>query len=323
MYGESTRGFDPRTVDGTKCLMVWGANPSAAAPHVHQHWFSKADAPKIVIDPIRHETAAAADIHLQLYPGTDGALAFAMLHAIRAAGRIDQSFLAGHACGWEEIDGQLDACTPTWGETITGVPAHLIEEAALLYAQGPSLLWMGQGFQRQSFGGNAMRAVGLLPAATGNVGTYGAGFPLSQRLGRAWRRCRLPDGGALGRSARTLDQPYGSRQQSGEPRHQGAHHLEQQYRRLQPRAAPPAPCARARGSVASHARFVSDRYRQLRRLRATGGELPRVRRRGHVLLQLFGLGAGEGAAAARRIIAQPGDRPSPRRCHGIDRPGTV
>lgn len=176
MYGSSTRGFDPRTIDGTKCLMVWGANPSAAAPHVHQQWFSKARVPKIVIDPIRHQTAAAADIHLQLYPGTDGALAFAMLHAIRARGLIDQSFLAAHALGWEEIESQLDACTPQWGEAITGVPAQLIEDAALLYAQGPSLLWMGQGFQRQSFGGNAMRSVGLLPAATGNVGTYGAGF---------------------------------------------------------------------------------------------------------------------------------------------------
>ncbi len=118
--------------------------------------------PKIVVDPIRHETAAAADIHLQLYPGTDGALAFALLHVISAAGRIDRSFLGRHATGWEEIESQLAACTPAWGEAITGVPANLIEEAALLYAAGPSLLWMGQGFQRQSYGGNAMRAVGLL-----------------------------------------------------------------------------------------------------------------------------------------------------------------
>jgi anaerobic selenocysteine-containing dehydrogenase len=56
------------------------------------------------------------------------------------------------------------------------VPASLIEKAALTYAAGPSLLWMGQGFQRQAFGGNAMRVVGLLPAATGNIGRYGAGF---------------------------------------------------------------------------------------------------------------------------------------------------
>jgi anaerobic selenocysteine-containing dehydrogenase len=176
MYGESSRGFDPRTIDGSRCVMIWGANPSTSAPHMHQYWLSETPVPKIVIDPIRHETAAAADIHLQLYPGTDGALAFAMLHVIWAAGRIDRAFLAARSQGWEEIEGQLAACTPAWGEATTGVPARLIEDAALLYAAGPSLLWMGQGFQRQSFGGNAMRAVGLLPAATGNLGRYGAGF---------------------------------------------------------------------------------------------------------------------------------------------------
>lgn len=176
MYGESTRGFDPRTIDGSECLMIWGANPSASAPHVHQHWVTKEPVPKIVVDPIRHETAASADIHLQLYPGTDGALAFALLHVIRSAGQIDEMFLAAHAVGWDEIDAQLDECTPAWGEKVTGVPAALIERAAYTYAMGPSLLWMGQGFQRQTFGGNAMRAVGLLPAATGNIGKYGAGF---------------------------------------------------------------------------------------------------------------------------------------------------
>ncbi len=176
MYGESTRGFDTRTINGTKCLMIWGANPSASAPHVHEHWLKQTKAPLIVIDPIRHETAARADLHLQLFPGTDGALAFALLHAIRARGKISHDFLAAHALGWDEIEPQLDACTPAWGEAVTGVPAALIEQAAALYAGGPSLLWMGQGFQRQTYGGNAMRAVGLLPAATGNIGKYGAGF---------------------------------------------------------------------------------------------------------------------------------------------------
>lgn len=176
MYGESTRGFDPRTIDGTNCVMIWGANPSASAPHIHQYWLSETSAPKIVVDPIRHETAAEADLHLQLYPGTDGALAFAMLAAIRARRGLDRSFLAAHATGFDDIEAELDACTPEWGEATTGVPADLIAEAAMLYARGPSLLWMGQGFQRQSFGGNAMRAVALLPAATGNLGKYGAGF---------------------------------------------------------------------------------------------------------------------------------------------------
>ena len=67
-------------------------------------------------------------------------------------------------------------CTPEWGEDATGVPAHLIEEAAELYGRGPSLLWLGQGFQRQRTGGNVIRACALLPAVTGNLGKPGAGF---------------------------------------------------------------------------------------------------------------------------------------------------
>ena len=51
MYGYSTRGFDPRTIDGSRCLMIWGANPSASAPHVHQHWVTKSGVPTIVVDP--------------------------------------------------------------------------------------------------------------------------------------------------------------------------------------------------------------------------------------------------------------------------------
>lgn len=176
MYGSSTTGFDPRTVSEARCILVWGANPSASAPHVDRYWLGGFTGTKIVVDPIRHATAAAADIHLQLFPGTDGALAFALLNALRTLHRLDSAFLAGHCLGFEEVEDQLDACTPEWGEAITGVPAMLIEKAALAYAEGPSLLWLGQGFQRQTFGGNAMRAAALLPAATGNIGRPGSGF---------------------------------------------------------------------------------------------------------------------------------------------------
>jgi len=50
MYGESTRGFDPRTIDSSNCVMIWGANPSTSAPQVHQYWLAETAAPKIVID---------------------------------------------------------------------------------------------------------------------------------------------------------------------------------------------------------------------------------------------------------------------------------
>jgi anaerobic selenocysteine-containing dehydrogenase len=56
------------------------------------------------------------------------------------------------------------------------VPAPLIEKAATLYGSGPSLLWLGQGLQRQATGGNVVRACAMLPAVTGNVGKPGAGF---------------------------------------------------------------------------------------------------------------------------------------------------
>jgi anaerobic selenocysteine-containing dehydrogenase len=67
-------------------------------------------------------------------------------------------------------------CGPQWATAATGVPAALIEKVATLYARGPSLMWLGQGLQRQATGGNVMRACALLPAVTGNLCKPGAGF---------------------------------------------------------------------------------------------------------------------------------------------------
>ena len=129
-----------------------------------------------MVDPIRTDTAAAADIHLQLFPGSDAALAFALMHVIERDGLADEEFLAAHTVGWEELRGELAACTPEWGERVTGVPAALIEQAARRYGEGPSLLWIGQGLQRQPTGGNVVRTVSVLPAVTGNVARPGSGF---------------------------------------------------------------------------------------------------------------------------------------------------
>ena len=176
MYGTSVSGFDPRTGDNATCIIVWGANPSASGPHVQEHWLAKLPGKVVVIDPVRTPTAAAADIHLQPFPGSDAALAFSMLHVIQRAELVDRNFIAQHTVGWDEVEPMLAQCTPQWGETQTGVPARLIEEVARLYGRGPSLLWMGQALQRQPTGGNVMRACALLPAVTGNLGKPGAGF---------------------------------------------------------------------------------------------------------------------------------------------------
>jgi anaerobic selenocysteine-containing dehydrogenase len=176
VFGDSLSGFDPRTVKDSNCILVWGANPATSAPHVDRHWLKNNKATRIVIDPIKHKTAQEADLFLQPRPGSDAALAFAMLHVIRKLNLLDRSFIETHAIGWPSIEAQLDACTPEWGEAETGVPADLIRQAAEIYAKGPSLLWLGQGLQRQPFGGNVFRACTLLPVATGNMMKPGAGL---------------------------------------------------------------------------------------------------------------------------------------------------
>ena len=176
VYGTAVTGFDPRTVRDAETVLVWGANPSASAPHAHKYWLPEAPGRVIVIDPVRHATAAAADLHLQPFPGSDAALAFAMLHVLAREGLVERAFVEAHTVGFAELEPMLAPCTPEWGEAQSGVPAAAIEAAARQYGSGPALLWLGQGLQRQPRGGNIVRACALLPALTGNIGKPGAGI---------------------------------------------------------------------------------------------------------------------------------------------------
>ncbi len=176
MYGTSLEGFDPRTAAEARCILVWGANPSACAPHQHEHWLVEAPGAVVVVDPVRTPTAEQADLHLQPFPGSDAALAFGLMHVLARDGLVAEDFLGGCAIGWEELLDRAAACDPAWTEGVTGVRAGDIEEAAHLYGGGPSLLWIGQGLQRQPTGGNVVRSVAALPALTGNMGRPGAGF---------------------------------------------------------------------------------------------------------------------------------------------------
>lgn len=178
MFGNSFYGFDPRTGEDTECLIVWGANPSASAPHVHKNWLPevKKHAKLIVVDPIRHESAEMADLHLQLRPGTDALLAFAIVHVMQRELLVDDAFLACHVEGWNEIKDEVIDLDLDDASSRTGVPRGQIEQAARWYGTGRSLIWVGQGVQRQARGGNVMRSVGLLPTVTGNLGRLGSGL---------------------------------------------------------------------------------------------------------------------------------------------------
>lgn len=176
VYGTSLDGFDPRTAADSACILVWGANPSASAPHQHEYWLAEAACPVVVVDPLRTATAKQADLHLQLRPGTDAVLAFALLHVLCRDGLIDREFLAAHSVGFDELESEIARCEPDRATAVTGVPAGLVEQAAHLYGAGPSLLWIGQGLQRQPTGGNVVRSVAMLPAVTGSLGRPGGGF---------------------------------------------------------------------------------------------------------------------------------------------------
>lgn len=176
MFGNSVMGFDPRTIKDAACVLVWGANPSHTAPHAHEHWLPQCEGKVIVVDPVRSESAAAADIHLQLKPGSDAVLAFALLRELKRLGKFDQGFIDANTIGADEIENTIESTTLAVASEITGISAALITEAAQAYGAGPALMWCGQGLQRQANGGNIFRAVGLLPTLTGNVGKPGCGF---------------------------------------------------------------------------------------------------------------------------------------------------
>lgn len=175
-FGNSIVGFDPRTAKDARCILVWGANPAHSAPHTYEHWLPESPAKVVVIDPVLTETARAADLHLRPRLGTDAALAFSLLHCLRADGAFDETFIAERTLGYAEIEADIERARPEWGERETGVPAAQIRAAAAIYGEGPSMLWCGQALQRQATGGNIMRATGLLPTLTGNVGKPGSGF---------------------------------------------------------------------------------------------------------------------------------------------------
>ena len=178
-FGTSLEGFDPRTAKDARTILIWGANPSHSAPHQDKVFVSAAAARGtkiIVVDPLGHDTATSADIHLKLLPGTDAALAFAFLNVMREKGLVDRDFLDAHVLGAEELDAAIDSMPPSKAAELCGVPAELIAAAAIEYATGPSLLWLGQGVQRQPRGGNVFRALAALVAFSGNVGKPGAGF---------------------------------------------------------------------------------------------------------------------------------------------------
>jgi anaerobic selenocysteine-containing dehydrogenase len=164
-------GVDAREIQHADLIVIWGGNPVSTQVNVMTH-IAKArkmrGARLVVVDPYRTGTAEQADLHLMVKPGTDGALAAAVIHMLLREGYADRTYLA-RLTDWDaELEAHFADTTLAWAEAITGVPADQIEGFARLYGATPrSFIRVGYGFARSRNGAPNLHAVSCLPAVTG------------------------------------------------------------------------------------------------------------------------------------------------------------
>jgi anaerobic selenocysteine-containing dehydrogenase len=162
-------------IEHTRCALVVGRNPYAADPI---QWRAleaarKRGAALVVIDPNRSPAAERADLWLRPRPGTDAAIALAMMQVIIAEQRHDHDFVQRWCHGFDALAERVAAYPPARAEALTGVPADQIVQAARRYADGPSVFVSGHGIDAFSAGFQTFRAFHCLLAICGNVDRLG------------------------------------------------------------------------------------------------------------------------------------------------------
>ncbi|MDE2228697.1 MAG: molybdopterin-dependent oxidoreductase [Alphaproteobacteria bacterium] len=157
-----------------KCILYWGHNPLNSGPDGETR-FNARDGlrhhPKvIVVDPRATELAKRADVWLQVRPGTDDALALAMLNVIIGEQLYDEPFVKSWTYGFEALAERVRTHTPEWAEPITWVAAEKIRAAARLFAETrPAMLEWGCAIEHTPNCIQTVRAISILPALTGNI----------------------------------------------------------------------------------------------------------------------------------------------------------
>jgi anaerobic selenocysteine-containing dehydrogenase len=185
-YGQLIEQNDTFTDPLTKCKVVWGSGIIHSSPRLWKEYLAaKQNGLKvIVIDPMRTKIASMADIHLQLRPGTDGALALSLINVIINEHLCDLDFIEKWTIGFDSLRVLVEEYSPGIAENITGVPAEKIRSAAILYAtQKPANLIVSPvATTHCSNGVQNHRAIILLPALTGNLdiegGNHGSPAPI-------------------------------------------------------------------------------------------------------------------------------------------------
>src|SRR2546430_11877784 len=154
-------------------ILLWGAN-LASQPNTGRHLAAakRRGARIVTIDVRETEAAAQSDDTVLIRPGTDAALALAMLHVLVVEGLVDRDFVARHTIGFEPLAAHLRAHTPAWAAEITGIPAPRIVDLARRYAgTRPAMIVVGASPRHKASNGwQAARAIACLPSPARQVG---------------------------------------------------------------------------------------------------------------------------------------------------------
>jgi len=171
-------GADPREMAEAEVIFMWGGNPVSTQVNAMSHIQKarKKGAKLVVVDVYRSPTMQVADVGVVVRPGTDGALACAMIHVLLREGLADRDYLARYSDWSPEVEAHYKAKTPEWAAAITGLPAEEIVALARLYGSTKRcFLRLGFGFTRARNGAVNMHAVTALPAVTGAWRVKGGG----------------------------------------------------------------------------------------------------------------------------------------------------
>ena len=219
------RGVDGCEIAKSDLIVVWGGNPVSTQVNVMTHVAAarrERGAKLVVIDPYRTATAERADLHLAPLPGTDGALACAMMHLLFKEGYADRVYMARHTDDPAGLEAHLATRTPAWASGITGLAEDEIVGFARLYGRTKrSYIRVGYGFSRSRNGSAQLFAVSCLPAVTGAWAHEGGGA-LYSNLGLVAIDHTLIEGlDRLDPATRILDQSRIGPVLTGDPRDLG------------------------------------------------------------------------------------------------------
>lgn len=162
-----------------EALLIAGANCAETFPVLNKFLWQQRDngGSWIIVDPRETPTARQGDLHLQLKPGTDVAVANGILHVLIKENLVDEDFINARTNGWDETKAMVEGFTPAVAAEISGVPAEKIVRAALLYGRAKTGMMMhARGIEHHTNGVNNVLSYINIVLATGKIGKPGSGY---------------------------------------------------------------------------------------------------------------------------------------------------